>query len=72
LICSDLRSSAVICGVKADRQCLRPVAELDPWALELGQAVSRPDPKELGLVRVQFLSVDGHPAADVDNAVCHQ
>ena len=33
-------------------------------ALELGQAVSRPSPKELGLVRVEAQSVG------IDNAVC--
>ena len=30
----------------------------------------RPSPKELGFVPVEFQSVGGHPAADVDNAVC--
>ena len=47
-------------------------AQLQSWtqALELGQAVSRPSPKELGLVRVEAQSVDGHPSADIDNAVC--
>jgi len=32
--------------------------------------VSRPSPKELGLVCVEFQSVGGHPPADVNNAVC--
>ena len=36
----------------------------------MGQAVSRPSPKELGLVRVESQSVGGHPSADIDNAVC--
>jgi len=45
---------------------------LQSWtqALELGQAVSRPSPKELGLVHVESQSVGGHPSADIDNAVC--
>ena len=45
---------------------------LQSWtqALELGQAVSRPSPKELGLVRVDAQSVGGHPSADINNAVC--
>jgi len=38
--------------------------------LELGQAASQPSPKELSLVRVEFQSVGGHPATDVNNAVC--
>jgi len=46
--------------------------QLQSWtqALELGQGVSRPSPKELGLVRVESQSVGGHPLADIDNAVC--
>ena len=32
--------------------------------------MSRPSPKELGLVCVEFQSVGGHPPADVNNAVC--
>ena len=47
-------------------------AQLQSWtqALELGQAASRPSPKELGRVCVEFQSVGSHPAADFDNTVC--
>jgi len=46
--------------------------QLQSWtqALELGQAVSQPSPKELGLVHVESQSVVGHPSTDIDNAVC--
>ena len=52
--------------------CDSVCAQLQSWAqaLELGQAVSRPSPKELGLVRVEDQSVGGHPSADIDNTVC--
>ena len=51
--------------------CDSVCTQLQSWtqALELGQAVSRPSPKELGLVRVEAQSVSGHPSADIDNAV---
>jgi len=53
-------------------RCDNVCAQLQSWtqALELGQAVSRPSPKELGLVRVESQSVGGHSSADIDNAVC--
>jgi len=51
--------------------CDSVCAQLQSWtqALELGQAVSRPSPKELGLVRVEAQSVGSHPSADIDNAI---
>ena len=52
--------------------CDSVCAELQSWTqtLELGQAVSRPSPEELGLVHVEAQSVGGHLSADIDNAVC--
>jgi len=32
--------------------------------------VSRPSPKELGLVRVESQFVGGHSSVDIENAVC--
>ena len=48
--------------------CDSVCAQLQSWTqtLELGQAVSRPSPKELGLVRVEAQSVGGHPTQSVN------
>ena len=52
--------------------CDSVCTQLQSWtqALKLGQAVSQPSPKELGLVHVESQSVGGHPLAEMDNAVC--
>ena len=53
-------------------------AQLYRWTIttELGYAVSRPRPEQLGLIGVQFESVSGHPATNVHDALlkpsgCH-
>jgi len=59
----------IVFGLGRDTACPSSRAWVQTQALELGQAVSRPSPKELGLV-ANAQSVGGHTSVDIDNTVC--